>query len=505
MLKGVKRFIAAEEIHPWRHKISANQPTIKSFSSSSSKSSSLCNYYLRKTRKWPIQPHNKQLPDFFAFQLAKKSFKQSIKNSKSHLLRDLIDACAAYEVEPTPQSYHFLFKILIQSRPSNCQHQILQILSHIENFENFVTPACVFIDIINFYGENDMFDDAVDLFLATPRFRCEPSVETLNALLSVLCKVEKGMKIVPTILVKSQSMNIRIEESTFEILIRALCRIGRASDALGILNQLVEEGFDLDQKVGSLMLATMCRQLNYGVGGYGGEIWGFFDELKCLGFKPKSNDFLNVIRVLVKRGKGMDALGLLKQMKMNKIEANVMCYHLVLDWLICNKEFPVADKVFDELLVLGLVPDIHTYNVYINGLCLQGKVDEGISMFHSMEELGCVPDLNTYRAISSALYRAGELSRVRDMVQEMRLKRRCLDQHMYEILIDSFAVDGDVEGACGLIDELLEESHVYESKGLDKIMCWLCKIGLQERAEELVEKMVVGDLATGVEGGSSRI
>ncbi|KAG6427689.1 hypothetical protein SASPL_111935 [Salvia splendens] len=145
-------------------------------------------------------------------------------------------------------------------------------------------------------------------------------------------------------------MNIRIEESTFEILIRALCGIGRASDALGILNQLVEEGFDLDQK-----------------------------------------------------GKGMDALGLVKQMKMNKIEANVMRYHVVLDWLICNKEFSVADKVFDELVVLGLVPNIHTYNVYINGLCLQGKVEEGISMFRSMGMLGCVPDLNTYRAISSAL------------------------------------------------------------------------------------------------------
>lgn len=514
MLKGVKRFIAAQKNHPWQQKISANQPTINlfcnsaaSFSSysSSETSSSLRNYYIRKRRKWPIQPYKKQLPDFFAFQLAKKSFKQSIKKSKAHLLSDLIDACAAYEVEPSPQSYHFLFKILIQNRPSNCHDQILQVLDHIEKVENFETPECVFIDLIKFYGENNMFDDAVELFSTTPRFRCEPSVETLNALLTVLCKNEKGLEIVPAILAKSQSMNIRIEESTFEILIRALCRIGNASNALAMLNQMVEEGFDLDQKVCSLMLATMCRQLNYAGGGGGGDILGFLDDLKILGFKPRSDDFFNVIRVLVKRGKGMDALRLLKQMKMNKVRPNIMCYNLVLDWLICNQEFSVADKMFDELLVLGLVPDIHTYNMYINGLCLQGKVGEGIALFHSMEELGSVPDLNTYRVISSALYKAGDLHRVRDMVQEMRLKCMRFDQHTYEILIDSFVSGGDVEVACSLIDELLDENIIHRSKILDKIMCWLCKTGLHFKSDELLERMAVEDLATGMKGAGSGI
>nr|AYM00980.1 pentatricopeptide repeat protein [Salvia miltiorrhiza] len=507
MLKGVKRFIVAQEIHPWRHKISANQPTINLFrnSAASFSSSSSRNFYIRKRRKWPIQPHKKQLPDFLAFQLAKKSFKKSIKKSKSHnLLPDLINACAAYEVEPSPQSYHFLFKILIQNCPANYRDQILQVLDHIEKFESFETPECVFVDLIKFYGENGMFDDAVELFSTTPRFRCEPSVETLNALLSVLCKNEKGLEIVPKLLVKSQSMSIRIEESTFEILIRALCGIGDSSNALALLNQMVEEGFDLNQKVCSLMLATMCRQLNYGGGGGdGGGILGFLDDLKNIGFKPRINDFVNVIRVLVKRGEGMDALGLLKRMKIDKIRANVICYNLVLDWLICNKEFQVADKVFDEMLVLGLVPDKHTYNVYINGLCLQGKLEEGMAMFHSMEELGCVPDLKTYSVVSSTLYGAGELRRVRDMVQEMRLKctRLGLDQRMLEILIDSFVIDGYVEGACSLVDEFLDdENHIHHSKGLDKIVCRLWKAGLRCKAEELLEKMAVEDLATGVRG-----
>ncbi|KAH6790495.1 hypothetical protein C2S51_005501 [Perilla frutescens var. frutescens] len=220
------------------------------------------------------------LPEILDFQLAKKLFKQWIKKSKAHLLPDLIKAFAAYEIEPSSKSYHFLFKILIQSRPSNCHDQIMQVLHHIEKAKNFETPECIFIDLIEFYGDSKMLNDAVELFSRIPRFRCEPSVGILNALLSVLCRNERGFEIVPTILVKIQVMNIRIEESTFEILIRALCKIGNAGNALDLLNQMVEEVFDLDQKVCSLMLATMCRQLNCS----GGEILGFLEDMKRLSF-----------------------------------------------------------------------------------------------------------------------------------------------------------------------------------------------------------------------------
>ncbi|KAL8497130.1 hypothetical protein ACS0TY_020710 [Phlomoides rotata] len=200
---------------------------------------------------------------------------QSIKISKTQLLSDLITALAAYEIDPTPQSYHFLFKILIQKCAPNCYEQISQVLDHIEQAETFETPECIFVDLIRFYGDSDMFDDAVELFLRIPKFRCVPSVYALNALLIVLCKDEKGLEIIPRVLVKSQVLNIRIEESSFQILIRALCRIGRASNAFDLLNQMVDEGFDVDQKACSSMLATTCRQLDCTTGKIMGVFGGF--------------------------------------------------------------------------------------------------------------------------------------------------------------------------------------------------------------------------------------
>ncbi|KAI3473108.1 hypothetical protein Pfo_030400 [Paulownia fortunei] len=504
MLRGAahcKRFTAAEKAHPWQQQMYANHPTYYFFcnstasfsSSSSSKSTSLHNYYIRKRRKWPIRPYKTQWHQNFAFQLAKQSFKQSIRKSKTRLLSDLINSFAAYEIDPTPQSYHFIFKILIQKRPSNCHDQLSQILDHIEKVENFETPECIFIDLIKFYGDNNMFNDAVELFLRIPRFRCDPSVEVLNALLSVLCRNKIGLEMVPPILVKSQVMNIRIEESSLGILIRALCKIGSVSNAFELLNHMVEEGFGVDQKVCSLMLATMCRQLNCN----GGEIMGFLEDLKKLGFEPRKDDLCNVIRFLVKKGKGMDALALLKQIKMNGLKPDIMCYNLVLDGLIYNSDFLRAEKVFDELLVLGLVPDIYTYNVYINGLCMQKKVEDGIKMLSSMEELGCAPDLSTYSTILRALCEARELDRVREVVNEMRQRCVQLNPQTYEILIDGFISNGDINGACSLLNEMLDKNFVPQPTTLDKIICWLCHSGLYFKAVELLAEVVIKDIAPG--------
>lgn len=437
-----KRFIAAENAHQWQ------QPTNYSLcnSTASFSSSSSRNYCKRKRRKWPIHPR-RTAPwhQDFAFQLAKHSFKQLIRKSKTHLLSDLINSFAAYEVEPTPKAYHFLVKILILKRPSNWQDQVRQILDHIEKVE---TPEYVFIDLIKFYGDETMFNDAVELFFRMP----SPSVKALNALLSVLCRDKRGLEMIPGVLLKS---NIRVEESSFGILIRALCRIGGVSNAFELLRYMVEEDLDVDQRVCSLILATMCREKNFK-----NEIMGFLEDLKSLGFEPRKDDFCNVIRVLVENGKDEDALGLLKQMKTNGIKPDIMCYNLVLDGLIQNGEFQSADKVFDQLLVLGLSPDIYTYNVYIKGLCLQNKVDDAIKMMDAMQELGCAPDSSTYKTVLRALCEAKETDRVREVANEMRLKSIKLNPQAYEILIDDFIANGDINGACSLLEEMLDQDLV---------------------------------------------
>ena len=242
------------------------------------------------------------------------------------------------------------------------------------------------------------------MFYEIPKFSCVPTVYSLNTLLSVLCKKSDGLKWVPQVLLNShQKMNIRIEGSTFKILTKALCRTRRVGYAIEVLNCMINDGYDFDSKICSLILRTLCEQ--EGLSGF--EVMGFVERMKKFGFCPGIMDYSNVIKLLVKERKGIDAMEVLNQMRINGIKPDIVCYTMVLRGVIVEGDFGKADELFDELLVLGLVPDVYTYNVHIYGLCKQNSAEAGIKMIGSMEELGCKPNVITYNTLLDALCKAG--------------------------------------------------------------------------------------------------
>ena len=89
----------------------------------------------------------------------------------------------------------------------------------------------------------------------------------------------------------------------------------------------------------------------------------FVERMKKFCFCSGIMDYSNVIRFLVKERKGFDALVVLNQMKVHGIKLDIVCYTMVLRGVIVEGDFGKADELFDELLVLGLVPDVCTYNV----------------------------------------------------------------------------------------------------------------------------------------------
>jgi pentatricopeptide repeat protein len=81
-------------------------------------------------------------------------------------------------------------------------------------------------------------------------------------------------------------------------------------------------------------------------------------------------DYSNVIRFLVRGGKGLDSLEVLNRMKVDGINPDIFGYTMVLNGIILEGDYGKADDLFDELLVLGLVPDVYTYNVYVYMVCV---------------------------------------------------------------------------------------------------------------------------------------
>ncbi|RDY14614.1 Pentatricopeptide repeat-containing protein, mitochondrial, partial [Mucuna pruriens] len=460
------------------------------------------NKYLRKFRKWPHSPYKNSWHHNFAEQQAMQILKQAtLEMGSSHqpqgpnlhypsLLSTLLDSFKAYSCDPTPKAYYFVIKTLANT--SQLQ-DIPPVLDHLEHLENFETPESILVYLIRFYGLADRVQDAVDLFFRIPRFRCTPTVCSLNLLLSLLCRKRECLKMVPQILLKSQHMNIRVEESTFRVLIRALCRIKRVDCAIKILSCMIEDGYGLDEKICSLIISSLCEQKDL-TSVEALIVWG---DMRKLGFCPGAMDYTNMIRFLVRERKGMAALDILNQQKEYGIQPDVVCYTMVLSGIVAEGEYVKLEKLFDEMLVYGPTPDVYTYNVYINGLCKRNNVDEALKIVASMEELGCKPNVVTYNTLLGALCVAGDLGKARGIMKEMGLKGVELNLHTYRIMLDGLVGKCEIGEACLLLEEMLEKCLFPRSSTFDDIIFLMCQKGLIAEAMELTKKIVAKSFVPG--------
>lgn len=460
------------------------------------------NRYLRKFRKWPHSPYKTSWHHNFGQEQAMQKFKQATLEMgfsqepqtanlpHPFLLSTLLDSFKAYSCDPNPKAYYFVIKTLTNT--SQLQ-DIPAVLDHLEHLEKFETPESILVYLIKFYGLSDKVQDAVDLFFRIPRFRCTPTVCSLNLVLSLLCRKREYLKMVPEILLKSQHMNIRIEESTFRVLIKALCRIKRVGYAIKMLNCMIEDGYGLDERICSSIISSLCEQKDM----TSVEALVVWRDMRKLGFCPGVRDYTNMIRFLVKEGKGMDALDVLNQQKQDGIKPDVVSYTMVLSGLVAEGEYAKLDQLFDEILVFGVVPDVYTYNVYINGLCKQNNVDEALEIVASMEELECKPNVVTCNTLLGALCAAGDISKAREVMKEMGWKGVGLNLHSYRIMLDGLVGKGEIGEACFLLEEMLEKCFFPRSSTFDNIIFQMCQKDLIAEAIELTKKIVAKSFVPG--------
>lgn len=447
------------------------------------------NFYLRKNRKWPLSPYNAKYQEKLNQQEALRALKQSASLlSPTHLLSSLKDSFTMYNCSTTPHAYHFVIKTLIKSLK---WQELDLVLDRLEKVEIFETPEVIFIDLIESYGNFNKIQESIDLFFKIPNFRCSPSVDCLNSLLLVVCSNRGWLEMVPDIVLKSRKMNIRIDESTYCILIKALCRINKVNHAFGLLVYMVDDGFELDERMCSLILSTLCRQGDLSVDAF----TGYLEEMKAYGFCLGRADWCNVIRFLVKNGKGRDALDVLNQMKVDGIKPDVVCYTMVLDGVIEEGDYAKADELFDEMLVLGVVPDIWTYNVYLCGLFKQKNIDAGIDMLSCIENVGCKPDVVTYNGILSTLCESGELKAAKEVANLMRLKGVQRNLKTYEIMLGGMIRGGEIREACNLLEEMVGKGFIPQSSTFFKLLPASVQTGPGSRELEVLSKISDGCVA----------
>ena len=365
--------------------------------------------------KWPLSPYKDKWHRAYNELQAMRTLKKKVSevNPKANFVAIMNDSFHNYGTDPSPSAYSFMIKYLSHKRLFSHLHLILD---HLEKAERLEIPERIFANLIQYYGKLSLLQDAIDTFYRIPKFRCTPSVLSLNSLLSVLCKKEEGLILVRDVLMKSLEMRIRLEASTFRILIRALCRNGKVSSAVELLNLMQLDECTPDSKMYSQVLNSLCKH------GEVSEVMDFLEVMGSAGILPDTSDYNSVIDFLVRAGKGDYAYSVLTKMKSEDKRPDISSYNSVLNGLLLKNDFLKVDEMFDEILLTGLAPNVSTYNTYVDGLCRQGDFKRANRMVICMEKAGCMPDSTTFNVLISGYVKAGEMGKAREIMNEMLLR-----------------------------------------------------------------------------------
>ncbi|KAI5008012.1 hypothetical protein ZWY2020_009060 [Hordeum vulgare] len=223
------------------------------------------------------------------------------------------------------------------------------------------------------------------------RFAVSPSFRSYNTVLAALARANFHADVLA--LYRRMVHRDRIPPTTFTfgVAARALCRLGRADEALAMLRSMAGHGCVPDVVLYQTVIHALCEQ------GEVAEATTLLDEMFLMGCSADVNTFNDIVHGLCMLGRLREAARLVDRMMIRGCLPNTMTYGFLIQGL-CR-----ARQVDEARTMLGRVPELNVvlFNTVIAGCLLDGKLTEATELYEIMGSKGCPPDAHTYKAASS--------------------------------------------------------------------------------------------------------
>lgn len=221
------------------------------------------------------------------------------------------------------------------------------------------------------------------------RFAVSPSFRSYNTVLAALARANCHADVLA--LYRRMVHRDRIPPTTFTfgVAARALCRLGRADEALAMLRSMARHGCVPDVVLYQTVIHALCAQ------GEVAEATMLLDEMFLMGCSADVNTFNDIVHGLCMLGRLREAARLVDRMMIRGCVPNTMTYGFLIQGL-CR-----ARQVDEARTMLGRVPELNVvlFNTVIGGCLLDGKLTEATELY---EIMGSILDRSAYVMLSTS-------------------------------------------------------------------------------------------------------
>ncbi|RYQ95015.1 hypothetical protein Ahy_B08g089994 isoform B [Arachis hypogaea] len=308
-----------------------------------------------------------------------------------------------------------------------------------------------FIVMFKAYGKAHLPEKAVDLFRRMEvEFQCKKTVKSLNSVLNVIIQdglFNRALEFYSDV-DASTSLNIQPNVLTFNLIIKALCKLGLVDKAIEAFREMPPRGCAPDTYTYSTLMDGLCKE------GRIDEAILLLDEMQIEGTFPTPAVFNVLINALCKKG-----------------------------------DLERTSKLVDNMFLKGCVPNEMTYNALVHGLCLKGKLNKAVDLLNQMVSNKCVPNDVTYGTLINGFVKNGRTIDGVCVLLSLEERGHRGNEHIYSSLISGLFKEGKSEEAMRLWKEMVEKGCQPNTIVYSALIDGLCRVGKPDEARKLLVEM----------------
>ncbi|XP_011087804.1 pentatricopeptide repeat-containing protein At2g06000 [Sesamum indicum] len=321
------------------------------------------------------------------------------------------------------------------------------------------------------------------------------------------------------------SFNLLHLESTFNLLLRSLCRMGLHDSAKLVFEYMKADGFWPNSAVLDLVVssfgnagkfrvaeeiliaqAEICNEKGETVSSF---VYNKFlcilinrnrvDEavlffrghiLRLGSFCPDTQSFNIVIKGLCRVGKVDTAFEFLDVMRSFSCHPDLVTYNTLINGFCRVGHMDRAEELLREVKPQsGFSPDVVTYTSVISGYCRSGKMEEAAALFDEMINYGTRPNLFTFNVIIDGFGKKGKVASALKMYERMVNCGFHPDVVTFTSLIDCYCRRGELEQGMKLWDEMNERKVSPNAFTFSILITSLCKENRLNEARDLLRQL----------------
>ncbi|KAF3434864.1 hypothetical protein FNV43_RR21951 [Rhamnella rubrinervis] len=387
------------------------------------------------------------------------------------------------------RSLTIIARILIDAKMHSEMDSLHQLLVS-DPVEIETAHPCI-LSLVRILAKSGLSDKAVSHFKSLrTRFPNEPASVSLYNLLLQSSLREKDAESVSWLYKDMIVSGVSPETYTFNLLICALCDLGRVDDAREVFDKMHEKGCPPNEFSVGILVRGYCRA------GHVNQGLEFFDAMRNDIF-PNRIMYNTLISSFCKEGRTDEAEKLVERMRDDNIFPDVVTFNSRISALCKSGKILEASRIFRDMLIdeeLGLPrPNFITYNLMLEGFCKEGMLEEAKSLFESVKKNCDFVKLESYNIWLLGLVRNRKLLEARLVLKEMLDEGLEPNIYSYNIVVDGLCKNGMIADARVVMGLMISSGILPDTVTYTTLLHGYCRKGNVLEANNVLHEMMMNN------------